>query len=109
MRILFFVVLWLLPLLPTHAVSLPNYNITIKNGKFNPEKIEVPAWQRFKITVQNTGISPVEFENLALRVEKVLGLDIGSFVVIHPLKPGTYHFVDEFHIDMAGFDIIVRE
>jgi len=108
MRI-FFVIFCLFPVYPAYAVSLPNYEITITDGKFCPEKIEVPAGQRFKITVRNTGIGPAEFENLSLRVEKVLGPNIESFVVIHPLKPGTYHFIDEFHTDMTGFDIIAKE
>jgi High-affinity Fe2+/Pb2+ permease len=40
--------------------------------------------------------------------EKVLGAGVESFVVIHPLKAGSYHFIDEFHMDMAGFDINVK-
>jgi len=90
------------------AAPLPNYEITITDGKFDPEKIEVPAGQRFKITIKNTGSSPAEFENLSMRVEKVLGSGVQSFVVIHPLKPGSYHFIDEFHLDMPGFEIIAR-
>jgi len=91
-----------------HAAPLPNYDITIADGVFDPAFIEVPAGQRFKITIQNTGSSPAEFENLSMRVEKVLGPGVRSFVVIHPLKPGSYHFIDEFHMDMAGFEIIAK-
>jgi len=90
------------------AAPLPNYEITITDGKFEPEKIEVPAGQRFKITIKNTGSSPAEFENLSMRVEKVLGPGVQSFVVIHPLKPGSYTFIDEFHLDMPGFEIIAE-
>jgi len=91
-----------------YAAPLPNYDITIADGVFDPPSIEVPAGQRFKITIQNTGSSPAEFENLSMRVEKVLGPGVRSFVVIHPLKPGSYHFIDEFHMDMAGFEIIAK-
>lgn len=108
MRILL-IILCFLPAWPAFGAALPNYDITITDGKFDPEKIEVPTGQRFKITVRNTGSGPAEFENLSLRVEKVLGPSIESFVVIHPLRPGTYHFIDEFHMDMAGFDIIAKE
>ncbi|RCL03205.1 MAG: hypothetical protein JSC189_000349 [Candidatus Tokpelaia sp. JSC189] len=108
MRILF-IIFWFLSIWSAYAASLPNHAITITNGKFEPKEIEVPAGQRFKITVRNTGTSPVEFENLSLRVEKVLGLGIESFVVIHPLKPGIYHFIDEFHMEMGGFNIIAKE
>lgn len=91
------------------AAPLTSYEVSIKDGVFNPASIEVPAKQRFKIIVKNEGTGPAEFENLSLRVEKVLAAGVSSFVVIHPLKPGTYHFIDEFHMDMAGFNIIVKE
>jgi len=104
-----FVIMCLLPAWPARAAPLPNYTITITDGHFDPDKIEVAAGQRFKITVRNAGTGPAEFENLSLRVEKVLGPNIESFVVIHPLKPGSYHFIDEFHMDGAGFDIIVNQ
>lgn len=92
----------------TFAAPLPSYEISIKDGVFSPSSIEVPAKQRFKIIVKNEGSGPAEFENLSLRVEKVLAAGISSFVVIHPLKPGQYQFIDEFHMDMAGFTIIVK-
>ncbi|AGA64922.1 putative exported protein [Liberibacter crescens BT-1] len=93
---------------PTYAAPLPNYDLTVTDGKFMPQEITVPSGQRFKITIRNTGTTPAEFENLSLRVEKVLGPNIQSFVVIHPLKPGNYHFIDEFHLDMKGFEIIAK-
>ena len=90
------------------ADEMSVYNVTIKDGVFEPQSIDVPAGQRFKISVKNIGSGPAEFENLSMRVEKVLGAGVESFVVIHPLKAGSYHFVDEFHMDMAGFDINVK-
>lgn len=107
MRIIFALVFCLFPLFAS-ADELGVYNITINDGVFEPQSIDVPAGQRFKIIVKNIGSGPAEFENLSMRVEKVLGAGVESFVVIHPLKPGTYHFVDEFHMDMAGFDIVVK-
>lgn len=89
--------------------ALPVYTITITDGVYSPASIEVPPRQRFKIIIKNTGKGPAEFENLSLRVEKVLAPEVESFVVIHPLKPGNYHFIDEFHLDMAGFSIMVTE
>ncbi|WP_297322776.1 cupredoxin domain-containing protein [uncultured Bartonella sp.] len=107
MRVIFALLFCLFPLL-AGADELGVYNIAINDGVFEPQSIDVPAGQRFKIIVKNIGSGPAEFENLSMRVEKVLGAGVESFVVIHPLKPGTYHFVDEFHMDMAGFDIVVK-
>jgi len=88
--------------------GLPIYNVEIADGVYTPQQISPPAGQRFKIVIKNTGKSPAEFENLSLRVEKVLAPEVESFVVMPPLKSGSYHFIDEFHLDMAGFDIIVK-
>ena len=90
------------------SAPLPSYEISIKDGVFSPSSIEVPVKQRFKIIVKNEGTGPAEFENLSLRVEKVLAAGVSSFVVIHPLKEGTYHFIDEFHMNMQGFTIIAK-
>lgn len=87
------------------AAPLPSYEVSIKDGVFSPTSIEVPVKQRFKIIIKNEGSGPAEFENLSLRVEKVLASGVSSFVVIHPLKEGSYHFIDEFHMDMPGFTI----
>lgn len=106
----FYAVLALFSIWPLYVFGAPlqNYDITITDGVFKPSSIEVPANQRFKITIKNTGKVPAEFENLSLRVEKVLGPDVTSFVVIHPLKTGKYHFIDDFHVNMPGFDIISK-
>ena len=55
------------------ADELSLYNVTIKDGAFEPQSIEVPAVQRFKISVKNIVSGPAEFEHLSMRVEKVLG------------------------------------
>lgn len=107
MRVIFALLFCLIPAI-AGADPLDIYNVTIKDGVFDPQSINVPAGQRFKISVKNIGSGPAEFENLSMRVEKVLGPGVESFVVIHPLKAGSYHFIDEFHMDMAGFDIVVK-
>jgi hypothetical protein len=79
------------------AAALPSYQLNIRDGHFSPASLQVAAGQRFKIIVNNVGEGPIEFESTPLRVEKVLGPGVSSFVVIHPLKPGRYLFFDEFH------------
>jgi hypothetical protein len=88
--------------------GLPAYNLELKDGALNPEVIEVNAGERFKLNIQNTGKGPVEFESTRLRQEKVLGPGASSFVVIPPLKPGTYEFFDEFHLPDATGQIIAK-
>ncbi|WP_312224935.1 cupredoxin domain-containing protein [Stutzerimonas nitrititolerans] len=106
----------LLHLLPLFVVGLaggaqaglPTYELTIRDGHFEPATLEVPARQRFKIIINNAGSGPTEFESTPLRVEKVLSAGVTSFVVIHPLKPGRYPFFDEFHMDLPEGEIIAK-
>jgi hypothetical protein len=90
------------------AGSLPSFTLELHNGRLTPSTIEVPAGTRFKLVLRNTGNTPAEFESRRLRQEKVLGPDVESFVVIHPLKPGEYGFFDEFHLPDAKGTIIAK-
>lgn len=90
------------------AGSLPAYDLELKDGALIPNTIEVNAGELFKLTINNTGKGPVEFESTRLRQEKVLGPGARSFVVIPPLKPGKYEFFDEFHLPEAIGHIIAK-
>ncbi|QNM95136.1 cupredoxin domain-containing protein [Chitinimonas koreensis] len=79
------------------AAELPTYTVTAAGGRLSPARQVAPAGQRIKLVLINAGPGPVEFENLRLRVEKVLAPGARSFVVLNPLKPGDYAFIDEFH------------
>ena len=79
------------------AQELPTFEVIAKDGRLFPERLDVPAGQRIKLVVKNQGKGPVEFENLNMRVEKVLAPGGASFVVLPKLKPGEYEFIDEFH------------
>lgn len=85
-----------------HAADLPTFKLEMIDGKLNPARIEVPAGQRIKIEMHNTGKDAVEFESVQLRKEKVLAPGADSFVVIAPLSPGEYKFFDDFHQSAQG-------
>lgn len=91
-----------------HAAELPTYTVTAAGGKLSPARLTVPAGQRVKLVVINAGRGPVEFENLRLRVEKVLAPGAQSFVVLNPLQAGEYRFIDEFHPDTGELLLIAR-
>ncbi len=90
------------------ASELLTFAITAKDGRLEPAQLQVPAGQRIKLTLHNAGTSPVEFENLNLRVEKVLAPGASSFVVTPPLKPGTHEFIDEFHPATGKMQLIAK-
>ena len=91
------------------AEDYPVFVIEFKDGAISPPAIEVPAGTRFKLELRNTGGSPVEFESIELRKEKVLGPGVTSFIVIRSLDPGEYRFFDDFHLDMPPATLIARE
>lgn len=88
--------------------ELPTFAIVAKDGRLSPERIEVPAGKKIKLAIRNEGPGPIEFENLDLRIEKVLAPGASSFLVIHPLKPGSYRFIDEFHTATGTMQIIAK-
>ena len=93
---------------PTRAAELPTYAITLDGGRIEPARIEVPANTKVKLTLRNAGSGAAEFEGRDVRVEKVLAPGAESFVVLPPLKPGTYRFFDEFHPAASDMLLIVR-
>jgi Cupredoxin-like domain len=91
-----------------YAAALPTFQLELNDGKLNPVRIEVPAGQKIKIEVHNIGKSPVEFESVQLRKEKVLAPGASSFVVIAPMQPGEYKFFDDFHMNTAQGVIVAK-
>lgn len=85
-----------------------SYTVVLRGGRIEPERLEVPAGRRIKLALRNEGPGPCEFENLELRVEKVLAPGASSFVVVAPLRPGSYRFVDEFHPDTGRLELVAK-
>ncbi len=83
---------------PAHAQE---FNLVIRNHKFEPQEIRVPAGKRVSIYVTNEDATPEEFESAALKVEKVIPGKSKGLVRIGPLTPGRYEFIGDFHPDTA--------
>jgi hypothetical protein len=90
------------------AVRADDYIITIKDHRFTPEELKVPANSRVAITVINDDATPEEFESKPMKVEKVIPGKSKGVVRIGPLKPGRYPFVGEFHEDTAKGVVIAE-
>lgn len=90
------------------AQSIATFPIVIRDGRIEPARLEVPAGVKLKFTLRNEGPGACEFENLDLRVEKVLALGASSFVVIHALRPGSYRFFDEFHPKTSEMLVVAK-
>jgi hypothetical protein len=84
------------------------YFIQIKDHKFNPQDIEVPANQKFKLIVENLDQTIEEFESSDLNKEKIISSNKKITLIISPLKPGTYKFFGDFHQKTAQGKIIAK-
>lgn len=93
---------------PAAAEDMPTIQLVIKGGRLYPEKLEVPAGVRFRLSVRNDGPGAAEFESLELKKELVLGPGVTRTLVFHPLKPGSYKFFDEFHAETAQGLLVAR-
>ncbi|MBI3231389.1 MAG: cupredoxin domain-containing protein [Burkholderiales bacterium] len=90
------------------AAEVATFEIVARDARLFPERLEVPAGVKLKLTLRNEGKVPVEFENLDLRVEKILAPDSVSVVTVQPLKPGSYTFIDDFHAATGKMLIIAK-
>jgi plastocyanin len=105
----FFVAIGMIGLLTAGAPAwADDYVLTIKDHRFTPEEIKVPAGQRVMITVVNEDATPEEFDSSALKVEKVVAGKSKGVVRIGPLKPGRYPFVGEYH-EATAKGVVVAE
>ena len=82
--------------------------ITIRNHRFEPSEIRVPAGKRIALTVVNTDPLSEEFDSPALKVEKVIAGKSQGVVHISPLNPGRYDFIGEYHEETAKGQVIAE-
>jgi heme/copper-type cytochrome/quinol oxidase subunit 2 len=83
--------------------------LTLKDHKFAPAELTVPAGQKFQIKVTNNDEAPAEFESHDLKVEKIVVPGGTITVTAGPLKPGTYQFFDDYHPDDAKGIVTAKE
>ena len=93
---------------PTAAAVGQEFNLVIRNHKFEPAEIRIPARKRVSIYVSNEDATPEEFDSSALKVEKVIPGKSKGLVRVGPLEPGRYEFVGEFHADTAKGVVIAE-
>ena len=90
------------------AGATQEFGLTIRDHKFEPEEIRVPANKRVSIIVSNEDATPEEFDSTALKVEKVIPGKSKGLVRIGPLAPGRYEFIGEFHAETAKGVVIAE-
>ncbi len=84
------------------------YTLVIKDHRFEPSRLEVPAGKKLKLLVKNLDPTAEEFESHELRKELVLAPGVSRTLVLGPLKPGSYAFFGEFHPRTAKGRIVAK-
>ena len=84
------------------AQQATSLSISVKNHRFQPTELSAPANVPITLHVKNLDATPMEFESVSLRVEKVVTGNGEGIVRLRPLAPGRYNFFDDFHQETNG-------
>jgi hypothetical protein len=96
-------------LIPSFAFAAdPEFVLVIRDHRFEPQELVVPAGKKFKLLVDNRDSTAEEFESHALNREKVVPANSRVPVFLGPLAPGRYPFFGEFHVKTAQGAIVAR-
>ena len=101
-----YAILMMLPLVTFAADA--DFTLTIKDHRFQPSELEVPAGKKVKILVVNQDATPEEFESHSLNREKVIAGNGSATIYVGPLAAGNYKFFGEFNEATAQGVIIVK-
>lgn len=80
--------------------------VTLKDHRFSPDVITVPAGQKVRIDITNRDGSADDFDSDALHVDRDLKPHERAVFEIGPLKPGHYPFKGELHAATAHGEVV---
>jgi len=101
-----YLILLLLPF-AVHAADA-DYKLVIKEHKFQPSELIIPAGKKIKLLIDNQDATPEEFESHSLNREKVIAGNSTATIYIGPLEPGRYPFFGEFNEASAQGVLVVK-
>ena len=107
-RLLFALVVATTTLLGVAYAEGPETLLFIKNHRFEPAELKVPAGQRIKLVVHNQDATPEEFESHSLNREKIVPGGAKVTIYIGPLNPGRYEFYGEYNEATAKGAVIAE-
>lgn len=98
----------LLAAAPVGAAEEVLVKLTIKDHRFIPDRLEVPAKTKIILVIRNEDSEPEEFESKSLRREKIVLPKTEARLVLGRLDPGEYEFFGEYHEDTAKGLIVAK-
>lgn len=87
---------------PAYTQEGASVTISVKNHRFGPVRPTAPANVPITLRIRNLDPTPMEFESVSLRVEKVVVGNSEGLVRLRPLSAGDYQFFDDFHQETRG-------
>jgi len=90
------------------SAATPEFTIAIKDHRFDPAEVVVPAGKKVKLVIDNRDATPEEFESHDLKREKVIPGSTKATIWVGPLQPGKYRFFGEFHEATAQGVLIAK-
>jgi hypothetical protein len=91
------------------ALAAPKtVELTVKDHRFDPAEIHVPAHQPVHIHMRNLDPTAEEFDSPDLKIEKVIAGNGEGIIRLRPLAPGRYTFTGEYHADTAKGVVIAE-
>jgi hypothetical protein len=86
----------------------PEFTLTIKDHKFTPDTLELPADTKVKLIIKNQDNTAEEFEVYNPKRAKIIPANSEGSILVGPFKPGEYKFEGEFNPKTAIGKIIVK-
>lgn len=90
------------------ANDVPEFKVVIKDHKFSPVNLDIPAGKKVKLIVDNQDKTAEEFESHDLKKEKVVGGNKKITLFVGPLEVGTYKYFGEFNPKTAQGTITAK-
>jgi hypothetical protein len=100
------ITLLMLPLVTLGAEA--DYTLLIKDHRFQPAELVIPAGKKITLQIVNQDATPEEFESYVLNREKVVAGNSTIKLYIGPLEVGRYPFFGEFNQATAQGVIVVK-
>jgi len=94
------------PVAASAAADDPVVTLTLKDHRFAPANVTVPAGRAVRIVLVNRDPASEEFDSTDLRVEQDVTPNGRASFTVGPLKPGTYAFMGELHADTAQGQLV---
>jgi len=84
------------------------FTLTIRDHRFEPTEVRVPAGKKIKIVIVNQDSTPEEFDSHELKREKVIPAKSKVAIYVGPLASGRYPFVGEFNAQTANGVVVAQ-